>query len=69
MTRRLDKRGTGKLTAIIGVGGVTCPCCIWRTKAYAKLLWNRCSRRKETQELRRDLVNIQEDLADVLYPY
>lgn len=58
MKRRLDKRGVGKLSAVIGIGGVSCPCCVWRTKAYAKLLWNRISRKHERAMLRMELKEV-----------
>ena len=61
MQRRLDKRGTGKLVVLIGIGGINCPCCTLGPKPVTKKYWNRLCRAAAKRELLAELKDIQTD--------
>ena len=51
MERSTDKRATGKLKRVIGIGGIRCACCTWGPKSVTKRHWNRLLRARVRREI------------------
>ncbi len=54
MTRQFHKP-TGKLMRVVGIGGISCPCCTLGPKAITKHFWNKIQRQFFKRELNKEL--------------
>ncbi len=67
--RRNDKKATGKLARIVGIGGIHCNCCTVGPPAVTKRLWNRLDRRRWNRQMIEEVLDeMGYDPINEVYP-